>query len=92
MGHRQVHWAHGEWLAILLEELHKKSSRSFALISLDNHQRLNWALPGSLADRLANEQHGVRYTRHQLDALCYVDVDEHMPASPESHWFSWHNP
>jgi Protein of unknown function (DUF1553)/Protein of unknown function (DUF1549)/Planctomycete cytochrome C len=44
-----------------------------------------------VVDRLlANEQHGVNYTRHWLDVLRYADVDEHMPASSGIYrWREW---
>ena len=45
----------------------------------------------NVVDRLlANEQHGVNYTRHWLDVLRYADVDEHMPASSGIYrWREW---
>ena len=39
---------------------------------------------------LANEQHGVRYSRHWLDVLRYADQDEKMLAAPGIHlWRDW---
>jgi len=44
-----------------------------------------------VVDRLlANEQHGVNFTRRWLDVLRYADVDEHMPASSGIYrWREW---